>query len=213
MRCSAATEDCRWTHGINLECRNIFWRNQFSTLDSPRDVPQRISSNNMLRHREAVPWDLPLKVKKSLTSEDAQNYGAIPMPMFASRPLTANSKHPVGIPQNYVVGPPRQQTSELQFDRFPNPSSFVVWKTRFKTQVSSGSDFPSEAMLWIKEVEMVDSVDELKSSRSIAGKDFPNFELLDARSVSALSKIIQNSQFKKKVSLEEQKAQKEDRFL
>ena len=35
-------------------------------------------------------------------------------------------------------------------------------------------------------MEMVDSVDELKSSRSIAGKDFPNFKLLDARIASAL---------------------------
>ena len=68
-------------------------------------------------------------------------------------------------------------------------------------------------MLWIKEVEMVDSMDELKSSRSVAGKKFPNFEMLDAKIASALNKIIQNSQFKKKVSLEEQKAQKEDRFL
>ena len=53
---------------------------------------------------------------------------------------------------------------------------------------------------------MVDSVDELKSSRSIAGKNFPNSELLDARIASALNKIIKNSHFKKKVSLEEQKA-------
>ena len=43
-------------------------------------------------------------------------------------------------------------------------------------------------MLWIKEVEMVGSVDELKSSRSIEGKDFPNFEMLDARIASALNK-------------------------
>ena len=82
-----------------------------------------------------------------------------------------------------------------------------------EAQVSNGSDFPSEAMLWIKEVEMVDSLDELKSSRSAIGKDFPNFEMLDAKIASDLKKIIQNSQFKKKVSLEEQKAQKEDRFL
>ena len=68
-------------------------------------------------------------------------------------------------------------------------------------------------MLWIKEVEMVDSSDELNSSRSVCGKDFPNFEMLDAKIASALNKIIQNSQFKKKISLEEQKAQKEDRFL
>ena len=36
--------------------------------------------------------------------------------------------------------------------------------------------------------------------------------MLDAKIASALNKIIQYSQFKKKVSLEEQKAQKEDRF-
>ena len=36
--------------------------------------------------------------------------------------------------------------------------------------------------------------------------------MLDARTASALNKIIQNCYFKKKVSLEEQQAQKEDRF-
>ena len=41
------------------------------------------------------------------------------------------------------------------------------------------SDFPLEAMLWIKEVEMVDSLEEWKSSRSVSGKNFPNFEMLD----------------------------------
>ena len=41
----------------------------------------------------------------------------------------------------------------------------------------------------------------------------PNFEMLDARIASALNKIIHNSHFKRKISLEEQKAQKEDRFL
>ena len=57
---------------------------------------------------------------------------------------------------------------------------------------------------------MVHSLDELKSLRSVCGNDFPNFEMLDAKIASALNKIIQNSQFKKKVSLEEQEAQKED---
>ena len=41
----------------------------------------------------------------------------------------------------------------------------------------------------------------------------PVFEVLDARIASALNKIIQNSHFKRKISLEEQKAQKGDRFL
>ena len=41
----------------------------------------------------------------------------------------------------------------------------------------------------------------------------PNFEVLDATIASALNRIIHNSQFKRRISLEEQKAQKEDRFL
>ena len=68
-------------------------------------------------------------------------------------------------------------------------------------------------MQWIKEVEMVDSVDDLKSSSSIRGISMPNFEVLDARIASALNRIIHNSQFKRRISLEEQKAQKQDRFL
>ena len=68
-------------------------------------------------------------------------------------------------------------------------------------------------MQWIKEVELVDSVDDLKSSSSIRGISMPNFEVLDARIASALNKIIHNSHFKRRISLEEQKAQKQDRFL
>ena len=41
----------------------------------------------------------------------------------------------------------------------------------------------------------------------------PNFEVLDARIASALNKIIHNSHFKRRFVLEEQKAQKQDRFL
>ena len=55
--------------------------------------------------------------------------------------------------------------------------------------------------------------DELRSSSSIRGISMPNFEVLDARIASALNKVIHNSQFKRKISLEEQKAQKEDIFL
>ena len=68
-------------------------------------------------------------------------------------------------------------------------------------------------MLWTKEVELVGSVDDLKSSCSVRGVQMPNFEVLDARIASTLNKIIQNTRFKRKDSLEEQKAQKEDRFL
>ena len=41
----------------------------------------------------------------------------------------------------------------------------------------------------------------------------PDFEVLDAKIASALNKIIQSTHFKKKVSLEEMNAHKEDRFF
>ena len=64
-----------------------------------------------------------------------------------------------------------------------------------------------------KEVELVDSADELRSSSSTRGISMPNFVVLDARIASALNKIIHNSHFKRRISLEEQKAKKQDRFL
>ena len=45
-------------------------------------------------------------------------------------------------------------------------------------------------MLWIKEVEVDDSVDDLKSSWSVRGIRMPDFEVLDAKIASALNKII-----------------------
>ena len=85
-------------------------------------------------------------------------------PMSERRPSTMSSLILVEVPQNSLVGQQRLQISGLQFDQFSIRSSFIYWKIRFKIHVSSCSDFPSEAILWIKEVEMVDSLDELKSS-------------------------------------------------
>ena len=189
---------------------NVFG-NQFSTFDSLRDHPQGIDSCGTQRERGSVPQ--ATGTGTFFTRDDKQNRGTIPMPTYARRPSTMSSLIPVEFPQNSMVGQQRQQISELQFDNFPTPQSFLVWKLRFKNQVTTCSDCPSEAMLWIKEVEMVDSLEELKSSRTVSGKNFPNFEMLDAKIASALNKIIQNSHFKKKVSLEEQKVQKEDWFL
>ena len=65
----------------------------------------------------------------------------------------------------------------------------------------------------MREVEMVESVNDLKSSCFVIGIRMPDFEVLDAKIASALNKIIQSTHFKKKVSLEEMNAYKEDRFF
>ena len=50
-------------------------------------------------------------------------------------------------------------------------------------------------------MEMVDSVDDSRSSSSVRGIQMPNFEVLDARIASALNRIIHNSHFKRRVRL------------
>ena len=115
--------------------------------------------------------------------------------------------------KNYGADQQRLQISDLHFDKFLTPATFACWKIRFKTEVCTCSQFPTEVMQWIKEVEMVDSVDDLRSSLSFRCISMPNFEVLDARIASALNKIIHNSHFKRRISLEEQKTQKQDRFL
>ena len=136
-------------------------------------------------------------------------------PRFQPGPSARNSFDPSEgrFSKNYGADQQRLQITDPHFDKFPTSATFACWKIRFKTEVCTCSQFPTEAMLWIKEVEMVESVDDLKSSCSVTGIRMPDLDVLDAKIASALNRIIRNTQFKRKVSLEEQKAQKEDRFL
>ena len=95
----------------------------------------------------------------------------------------------------------RLQISDLHFDKFLTPATFACWKISFKTEVCTCSQFPTEVMHRIKEVEIVDSVDDLMYSSSTRGIQMPNFEVLDARIASALNRI-HNSHFKRRISLE-----------
>ena len=68
-------------------------------------------------------------------------------------------------------------------------------------------------MLWIKEVEVAKSVDDLMRSQSNEGHVFPDFEMLDAKIASALKRIITNQYFRRRINVEKQHAPKYDRFL
>ena len=115
--------------------------------------------------------------------------------------------------KNYGADQQRLQISDLHFDKFPTPATFACWKIRFKTEVCTCSQFPTEAMQWFKEVEMVDSVNDLRSSLSVRAIRMADFEVLDAKIASALNRIIHNSHFKRRVSLDEQKSPKRGPFL
>ena len=125
---------------------NVFG-NQFSTFDSPRDHPLGVHSCKTQREQGSVPQ--ATGTETPFARDDKQSKDTISMPTFARRPPTMSSFIPVEFPQNSKVGQQRQQISELLFDKFPSPQSLLVWKIRFKNQVTTCSDFPSEAMLWI----------------------------------------------------------------
>ena len=131
--CRAATEACHLIHGNCLGQGNVLG-NPRHMLGSPQMPYQGIlhSTNQIVTGR-------------SVARGEERIGSTIPMPVFAGRPSTTNSFLPANIPQNSMA-------VQLQFDKFPTPSTFSWWKIRFKTQVSSCSDFLSEAMLWIKEV-------------------------------------------------------------
>ena len=68
-------------------------------------------------------------------------------PEIQSSPVEGDSS------KNYGADQQQLQISDLHFDKFSTPVTFACWKIRFK----------------IKEVELVDSVDDLKSSHSVKG--------------------------------------------
>ena len=70
-------------------------------------------------------------------------------------------------------------------------------------------------MHWIKEVERAKSIDKLVTSRSIVVRtDFPDYDMFDAMIASALKKLFdKHTHFRTRVSVEEQRAQKHDRFM
>ena len=115
--------------------------------------------------------------------------------------------------KNYGADQQRLQISDLHFDKFPTPATFACWKIRFKTEVCTCLQFPTEAMQWIKEVEMVDSVDDSRSSSSTRGISMPNLEVLDARIASELNKIIIILTSKEESFWRNKRPRSKDRFL
>ena len=165
--------------------------------------------------QELNPWSSGKSVQiHSSTAEKIENQTPVQDQRCQSGPSAKSSVIPSegDSSKNYGADQQRLQISDFHFDKFPTPATFAGWKI-FKTEVCTCSQFPTEAMLWIKEVEMVDSVDDLTSSSFVRGIRMPDVEVLDARVASALNRIIHNSHFKRRVSLQEQKVQKKDRYF
>ena len=88
------------------------------------------------------------------------------------------------------------------------------WNANFKTEVRSKSATPQLTMQWITEVEMAKFVHDRMTSRSITRRtDFTVYDMLDAILASALKKLLTHVHFRKRVSVEQQRAHKYERFF
>ena len=129
-------------------------------------------SSSAFYPQELNPWSSGrVETIRSSTAEKNENQTPLLDQRCQSGPSAKGSVVPSegGFSKNYGAEQQRLQISDLHFDKFHTPATFACWKIRFKTEVCTCSQFPTEAMHWIKEVEMVDSVDDLKSSSSIRG--------------------------------------------
>ena len=125
--------------------------NQFSMVDSAKDYSQRIQiwrrakkprSSSRSRKDEGLVEAKTDKIKAQIQCRHLRQ----------GRWLWALQNR-----WNYrrsTVGQQRQQKSELQFDKFPNAQFFGV-ENSIQNTGSNGSDFPSEAMCWIKEAQLL----------------------------------------------------------
>ena len=109
----------------------------------------------------------------------------------------------------------RVPISEWNLGNVRDSMEFQRWKVNYRTEICPRTADAQITMHWIKEVEIAKSIDELMTSRSIVGRDdYPDSDMLDAMIASALKKILNTqTHVRKRVSVEEQRAQKHDRFL
>ena len=116
----AATNACHLTHGTRLDYRKNVFRNQFQRLKFLKLQGRR---RPVARDEERIKCTIPMPTicKKAVDHE-----------------FIITDGHSA---EFYVFG---RQISELQFDKFSNSQTCLVWKFRFKTQVvmdhSSGSN-------------------------------------------------------------------------
>ena len=102
----------------------------------------------------------------------------------------------------------------MHLGKFPDHTEFQSWIVNFRKEVCSKAKNPTLALQWIKEIEAAKSLDNLITQKSTTGKDFPDYEELALMRAAALKRCYdKQTNFRKKLIVEEQRAQKDNRFL
>ena len=147
--------------------------------------------------------------------EEPQN-SSIPTPRFNQGLGTLNPLYNTGgtYSHNGMIDYPIYPISKMHFGKFPDSVECQNWKVNFKTEVCARSAFPHITMQWINKVEIAKSIHDLLTSQSMTrGRYFTDFEMPDAMIADAFKKVITSVHFRRRIGVEEQRAQQYDRFL
>ena len=125
-RCSAATKDCRLIHAINQDNKKTFFANQFSTFDTLKIFLKQFHLNTCAEIEKLF---LEIQKWRQVWQVETDKIVAqIPMPVFATKRWLWVPKDRLILCRTMWSDSKRQQISELQYDKFPNPQSFMTWK-------------------------------------------------------------------------------------
>ena len=70
----------------------------------------------------------------------------------------------------------RTRSDQMESEKFLNFNSFVIWKMNFMSGVFSSPSFPTEATVWVNDIDSAREMNELMSSSSMLGRMTPDFE-------------------------------------
>ena len=123
-----------------------------------------VASSSAPHPQELNPWISGISEPiHSSTAEKNENRTPVQDQRCQPGPSAKIQSSPVRENFQRIMGRPTTTADfRSSFRQIPyTGTTFACWKISVKTEVCTCSQFPTEAVHWIKEVEMVDSVDDL----------------------------------------------------
>ena len=105
-------------------------------------------------------------------------------------------------------------SSEMHLQKFTDRTEFQSWIVNIRTEVCANAKVLALVLQWIKKIEATSSLKDLINPKSITGKDFSDCEELELMVAAELKRCNDKyPHFQKRIRVEEQRAQKDHRFL
>ena len=83
------------------------------------------------------------------------------MPYAERRAKLIHGRDPTQSSQQNSGVTKKKEAARIEFEKILYSNSFVIWKMHFASEFCSSSSFPTEAMVWINEIDSARNMNEL----------------------------------------------------